>query len=76
MAWPQLNQIGVRANFVDTRKFKCEELGYHRPAQLHVLPLDKSVLFQVCRRCGERKFYKYKVVDGKLTEELLEVNHV
>lgn len=62
-----------RGHYVDVAYKECAQLGYHKLAQLHGLSSDRSIMYQVCRRCGARFFYKYTIVDGKLTETLLDV---
>jgi DNA-directed RNA polymerase subunit RPC12/RpoP len=62
-----------RGPYVPVSYNECAKLGYHRLGQLHGLSSDKSIMYQVCRRCGSRFFYKYTLIDGKLTETLLDV---
>lgn len=47
----------------------CSQNGHHRLGQAHFLPTDRSVILQVCRRCGERKYTKIVITNGRIMEK-------
>lgn len=32
------------------------------------MPSDKTIMMQTCRRCGEKRFSKMAIVDGKMVD--------
>ncbi len=44
----------------------CSTNGPHRWKQAHILPTEKSIVYQTCRVCGEMKYTRVTVEDGKV----------
>lgn len=66
MAWPQLNQIGVRGSYYQG-DWDCATRG-HKYGQARFYPADKSILFQTCKKCGIKHFTQIVIIDGKFQE--------
>lgn len=52
---------------IDTRP-DCLSNGPHRWGSTHFMPSDKTIMMQTCRRCGEKRFSRMEIVNGKMVD--------
>lgn len=60
MPWPVLGGRGVHSDGYPD----CRSGGPHRFGKAHPWPVDESVFYQTCRRCGDVQLTKIEIVNG------------